>query len=108
MKPSEKLQPFLRCKNPEFALHLGATLIPITSPVPASFDGEEYGILSTFTIDGSKLTADQTLALACWIAQDTQGSMSELLQDIQSGKCLLPEGDQYEVVWREDGAQFWG
>lgn len=108
MKSSERLLPFLRCKSKKFALNLGTTLIPITSSVPKPIDAGEYGVLSTFTIDGSKLTAEQSLALACWICQETHGSLSQLLQDVQSGKCLLPQDDRFEVVWLEDGVQFWG
>ncbi len=67
MMSSERLRAFLRCKSEKLALHLGTTLIPITSSVPKPFDAGEYGVLSTFRIDGLKLTAEQSLVLACWI-----------------------------------------
>ena len=108
MASDERLSPFLRCKGKSFAAHLGTTLIPVTSAVPTPFDGGPYGMMHTFRIDGSRLTAEQALSLACWIAQETHGTLSQLVQDVQSGKCHLPDDDRFEVVLLEEGAPFWG
>jgi hypothetical protein len=108
MRQNKRSQPFLRCTSECYLAHLGTSQIPIISAVPEPFDAEQYGMLSIYTIDGSKLSADQALALVSWISEDTGGSLLELLQDLQSGKCHLPDNEFYEVVWLDDGAQFWG
>ena len=108
MKQHDNLQPFLRCTGKQFVARLGTALIPITSAVPEEFDAKEYGILYTYTVNGAKLTAVQAFSLAGWIAEETGGELGQLLLDIQAGKCRLPQGDRFEVVWLDEEARFWG
>jgi hypothetical protein len=108
MAREKSLRPFLRCKSRSFIDHLGPALIPIVSPDPEPFDAGKYGTLSTYAVDGSRLSADQALSLAKWISDDTGGHMGTMLQDIQDGKCLLPDDGRFELVWLDEGAKFWG
>lgn len=105
------LQPFLRvlgnCGR-EFATRVGSSLIPIVSPDPEPFDCDEYGIRLTFIIDGTRLSAQQALSLAEWIAEDTDGDLFRLLSDVQHSKCHLQDDKRYETVMIDPTAGAWG
>jgi hypothetical protein len=108
MTPPNSLRPFLRCGIITFVEHLGSALSPIVSPTPQPFDGGKYGTLYTYTIDGSRLSADQALSLAKWISLDTGGPIGKLLEDIQDGECRISDDGRFELVWLDEGAKFWG
>ena len=111
MNDTNGLQPFLQMvgkRGREFAARTGSTLIPIVTAEPELFDCEEYGIRPLFIIDGSRLSAQQALSLAEWIAEDTDGDLFELLSDVQQGKCRLQDDERYETVMIDPAADAWG
>ena len=105
------LQPFLRLlgrRGREFASRTGSTLIPVVSAEPELLDCGEYGVRSTFIIDGSRLSAQQALSLAMWIAEDTDSDTFELLSDVQHSICRLADCDRYEGVMIDPAENAWG
>ena len=111
-QPGPNLKPFLRFTGPsaqQFAQRLGTWLIPITSGEATSFDAGKHGILSVYTVDPSRLSGPQRMALATWISEDKNGPVLDMLADVAASKCLLSATDgRYEVVWLEEGKEFWG
>jgi hypothetical protein len=110
--PGQNLKPFIRFIGPsaqEFGSRLGTWLIPITSGEAQTFDADPHGVPSVYTVDASRLSDQQRLALATWISEDKQGDVLENLENVAVGKCLLSATDgRYEVVWLEEGKEFWG
>lgn len=44
-----------------------------------------------------------------WISEDKNGPVLDMLADVVAGKCLLSATDRrYEIIWLEDGKEFWG
>jgi hypothetical protein len=90
MARQNSLRPFLRCTSRSFIDHLGPALIPIASPDPEPFDAGKYGILSTYAVDGSRLSAEHALSLAKWIADDTGGAMGTSFRIYKLGSACCP------------------
>ncbi|MGA2440743.1 MAG: hypothetical protein ABSH08_07280 [Tepidisphaeraceae bacterium] len=84
-------------------------LLPIVEPVPSKIDAGDYGNLTAFAIDASRLSEAQRQRLIDWIVRDGDDQNRErVAADVEANKAMynVGEGDEPGVIIHDPNA--WG
>ena len=84
-------------------------LLPIVEPVPSEINAGEYGNLTAFTIDASRLSKAQKQRMIDWICRDGDDQNRErVAADVEANKAMyrIPEGEEPGVITHDPTA--WG